>query len=425
MQAGGRRLALDILERILGGAYLAPALSAALDRAGLPGEERSLVTDLTYGVLRRLPQVDHLLSPHLQAPGKLPPRVRSALRLGAFELAFRGTPPYAAVSAWVEVVKGESKRLAGLVNAVLRRVEPLSESAPRAVRAALDEWLLVEFERALGEAAAWEAAQGMLVPSPLWLTALRPEAAQQLSEQGAQVERYPDDGAPVPYSLKVRSPVPLAQLRAFREGAVQPQNPSSLQAALLLGAGAGDTVYDLASGRGAKSAVLAAMGSEVVAFELSEARARAAERNLERLGLSVAHRQADLREVPEAERAPFVLLDAPCSGSGTLRGNPEIKLRLTEPDVAAAAELQRQLLATAAELVAPGGVLVYAVCSLTRQEGAEVVATTLSELPQFREEEVELRLPSVAPAGGGPGRYVLPLEGLDGFYLARLRHEGS
>ncbi|MFA7460866.1 MAG: transcription antitermination factor NusB [Trueperaceae bacterium] len=96
-----RQLALDVLLRVLHGGYLAPALSAALDKADLEGHERSLATDLTYGVVRHLPQLDHALAPLLKAPEKLPPQVLGALRLGAYELLHRGTPRYAAVNAWV------------------------------------------------------------------------------------------------------------------------------------------------------------------------------------------------------------------------------------------------------------------------------------------------------------------------------------
>lgn len=420
-QLGARQLALTALERVLHGAYLAPTLSSLLDAAELEGPERALATDLAYGVVRRLPQLDAALAPLLTAPRKLPPRVLGALRLGAFELNHRGTPAYAAVSAWVGLVKREAPKLAGLVNAVLRRVRPLPDDAPRAVRAALPAWLLGAFDRALGEERAFEAALGMLEPEPLWLTALSEAAVEALTADGAEVvPLFPDQPARLA-SLRVRAGAPLDSPAAYRRGLVQPQNPSSLEAARLLGAGPDDTVYDLASGRGVKSAVLAASGAEVTAFELDARRSQAAAQNLRRLGLEVEHRQADLRALPEAPPVSHVILDAPCSGTGTLRGHPEIKLRVTQAQVDELAALQRVMLRNAARLVAPGGVLVYAVCSLTREEGAEVVADLLEERPDFRPEPVDTRLPSVPPANGGVGRYLLPLGGLDGFYLARLR----
>ncbi len=416
-----RRLALGAVERTLHGAFLAPTLRATLDAANLSGVDRSLVTDLAYGAVRRLPQLDAVLAPLLSAPQKLPPRVLIALRLGAYELLYRGTPSYAAVDAWVEIAKREQPRLAGLVNAVLRRVRPLPDSAPRTARAALPAWLLGSFGRALGEELALEAAEAMLEPEPLWLTALTDDALDVLAADGAEVEPlFPD--RPVRLgTLRVRSPVPLDQLEAYRRGLVQPQNPSSLQAALLLGAGPGDEVLDLASGRGVKSAVLAALGADVTAFELDERRSEAAQANLRRLGLTVEHRVADLRAVPDAEPKGHVLLDAPCTGTGTLRGHPEIKLRITPEQVDELAALQRVMIVNAARLVAPSGVLLYAVCSLTREEGPDVVAHLLQERPDLRPEPLEPALPSAEPANGGVGRYLLPTAGADGFYLARLR----
>jgi len=417
-----RQLALDVLLRVLHGGYLAPALSAALDKADLEGHERSLATDLTYGVVRHLPQLDHALAPLLKAPEKLPPQVLGALRLGAYELLHRGTPRYAAVNAWVAQVKSREPRLAGLVNAVLRRVEP-REGQPPHVAAALPEWLLDELQAALGPQRAVQAAAGMLQPEPLWLTLFGAEALNLLTLDGAEASPLVP-GAPFPASFRVRSPLPLAQLAAFRLGNVQPQNPSSLQVALALGAEHGSTVYDLASGRGVKSAVFAAQGAQVTAFELSAERSQAAASNLARLGLQARHLVADLKVVPNEPQAPFVILDAPCSGTGTLRGHPEIKLRLTAADVTELAALQGQLLASAAQLVAPGGVLLYAVCALTKAEGPDVIEALLRARPDLIEEPAPLAAPHGAPASGGPGSYILPTGGLDGFYLARLRRAG-
>lgn len=420
VSAGARGVALDVLVRVLHGAYLAPTLSAQLDASCLEGHERSLATDLAYGVLRRLQQIDHTLAPYLKAPHKLPPRTLGALRLGAYEILFRGTPAYAAVNAWVAQVKRHTPQLAGLANAVLRRVA-LPETAPPYVQASLPEWLLSELEQALGEDAALEAAAGMLEPEPLWLTLFSGEALRLLQQDGAEVEPL-DPGAPYPASYRVRSPLPLAELAAYRLGHVQPQNPSSLQAALALAAPSGAQVYDLAAGRGVKTAVFAATGAKPVAFELSPQRTAAAERNLHRLGLTAEHVVADLTELPQVPPTAYVILDAPCSGTGTLRGHPEIKLRLQPTDVEELAGLQLRLLNTAVELLAPGGVLLYAVCALTAREGPDVVQRLLVEQPELVSEEVgHLAVPTVAPAGGGPGTYVMPTAGLDGFYLARLR----
>jgi len=243
---------------------------------------------------------------------------------------------------------------------------------------------------------------------------------------GPDLPLPPDvSGAAWPRSLSVRSPVPLADLGAFRAGLVQPQNPSSLYAAKLLGAGPGELVYDLAAGHGVKTATLAAAGARVVAFEVSEKRARVARRNLARLGLEAEHVVADLTAGwpgPEVAPGDRVLLDAPCSGTGTLRGNPEIKLRLEPDDLPRLAARQAAMLRAAARSVATGGTLLYAVCSLTPDEGVAVAAAFLRSEAGFE--------PLPAPEAPGTfvpatvGAYLLPVGGLDGFYLARFRRTG-
>jgi len=442
-----RATALAVVARCLEGKYLAPALRQALDASGLEGADRSLVTDLSYGTLRRLLQLDAALAPYLKAPGRLPPRVLVALRIGAYELLQRGTPAYAAVSAWVELVKHDTPALAPLANAVLRRVARLAASQGEAgsvatesvatEAAASDEsaaaepidperdlslpaWLHERFAASLGEDAARRAALGMLEPEPLWLTPFSDRAERVLLDQGCEV------GAGPLTSLRVRAPTPLDRLVAFRDGLVQPQNPSSLYAARLLGAGPGDTVFDLASGQGVKTAVLAAGGAEVIAVERSQQRVRSARSNLRRLGLSVRHVVADLVTVdPEVLFAESggpvakVLLDAPCTGTGTLRGHPEIKLRLTAADVDDLARIQSALLDTAARLVAVGGRLLYAVCSLMPEEGPLQMASFLARHDGFAVRGFTPPLPFVA-AKGELGNFVLPVNGLDGFFLCVL-----
>lgn len=435
-----RRTALEIVVRVLSGAYLSRALSEALAAGVLSGQDRSLVTELAYGTMRFLIAMDVRLAPFLSHPDRLPPAAHAALRLGAFELLFRGTPAYAAVDAWVEVAKTTSPKHAKLVNAVLRRVARTVDAPSSAGHAAPDPerdlslppWLFGKFVASLGHAAASEAARGMLEPEPLWLTAYAPEAEDALVAQGVEVRRGPALRLPPdvpdrawPTSLSVRSPLPLTELVAFQRGLVQPQDPASLYAARLVGAADGDLVYDLAAGHGVKTAALAATGAEVVSVELSEGRSRRARRNLSRLGLSARHVVADLLTPGPGVLSPpgdAVLLDAPCSGTGTLRGNPEIKLRLKASDLAEMVATQARMLTVAAEGVRPGGTLVYAVCSLTPEEGVAQVESFLAAMPGFVALEMPLGAPFVAL--DGPGAYVLPVGGLDGFYLARLRRAG-
>jgi len=407
-----RALAVEVVRRVSGGAYLAPTLSRALDGSRLTGADRALATDVSYGTVRRLPALDAVLAPRLRAADRLPNAVRAALRAGAFELAVRGTPRHAVVDGYVEVVKATAPRLAGLVNAVLRRADPATE-LDRPTRLCLAPWLLEALERSLGEPAARAAAEGMLAPEPLWLSAFRPDAEARLRAEGCEVAP-----GPLPHTLRVRPAGPLGRLSAYREGAVQPQNPSATVPVSALGDVAGLRVLDLAAGAGIKTALLARSGAEVVAVDLDADKARAAVANLSRLGLRAEHVSADLSSPLALRPAPRVLLDAPCTGTGTLRGHPEIKLRLTPAQVARAAEAQRAMLDVAASLTASGGVLVYAVCSLIEAEGEAQVAAFTARHPGFASEPVDTVLPSVQRRHG---LYLLPVDGLDGFYLARLR----
>lgn len=369
------------------------------------------MTALVYGTLRYELAVDAQLGPLLKRPDKLPDTVQDALRLGTFEILYRGTPRHAAANAWVEVVKRAEPRLAGLANAVLRRVERLELSPGTA--AGLPGWLYDEWTARFGAEQAAAVAAGLNEADPLWLTAYHPEATHALLEDGCRVAFGPVDG-----TLRVElGEKPLTALRAFRNGWVQPQNPASTLPVRLLEPTPGGRVYDLASGNGVKAAQLAAAGAEVLSFELHAAKLERAASNLKRLGLRAEGVVHDLRHVPDVPPADKVLLDAPCSGTGTLRGNPELRNRVTPAGVAELAALQRDLLTTAAALTAPGGLLVYAVCALTDAEGPAQAHWLLERFP-FEAEPFLFSL----PADNGPeGSTVLPLGGLDGFYLARFR----
>src|SRR5690625_2583255 len=178
------------------------------------------------------------------------------------------------------------------------------------------------------------AARGMLSPEPLWLSAMNPRAADSLRESGCEVQ----EGV-VPGSLAVRSPVPLPQLPAFKNGEVQPQNPASRLPVIAQQVQDGDRVLDLAAGNGIKTAQLAAAGARVTAVELDGEKSRRAQANLARLDLEAQHHIADLRSPLPLEPVAKVLLDAPCSGTGTLRGNPEIKLRIVPEEIEVLAEV--------------------------------------------------------------------------------------
>lgn len=412
-------MVLDALERV---ATEGAHASVALDRAlgGLArAEDRSFATDVVYGTLRWAPAIDVALGARLRDPDALPARVRAALRAGTYERGVRGTPAHAAVHAWVEAIKrgrGPEAALAGLVNAVLRRVD-LDDAERRggaAAAVALPPALWRHLSAALGPEDAAASARAMLAPAPLWLTVLGGGAVAALEAEGAEVRP-----GPLPTSKSVRPRRPLAELSAFRDGLVQPQNPSSAAIVSALGDVGGRTVLDVGSGHGVKAAQLAAAGAHVIAVEVDAGRSEAGRRNLARLGFEVRHVVADATEpldgLPMVDAA---LLDAPCTGTGTLRGHPEIKQRWNEGDVRVAAARQGALLRRVAERVRAGGRLVYAVCALGREEGEDVVVDFLAGARDWRAAEVELALPTRAAEVGA--RILPSVDGLDGFYVAVL-----
>ncbi|GGM94119.1 ribosomal RNA small subunit methyltransferase B [Thermus composti] len=371
-------------------------LDRALSRLDWPERDRAYVTHLVYGALRHLRLLDFHLKPWLPRPEGLPPEVRWALRLGAWEW-LSGKPDHARVSPWVEEVKGIYPGLAGLVNAVLRRLIP--QEAPECVRLSLPDWLCQAWRAFFGDLAF---AQGFNAPAPLFVTALRPVEGLR--------------PGPLPHSYLWEGP--KADFSAL---GLQPQNPASLFAAQLLQARPGERVLDLCGGAGLKAFYLAAQGAEVVSYDLNAKRQEAGRRTARKLGLSVAYRTQDLRN-PLSERAAKVLLDAPCTGTGTFRGHPELRYRLKAEDPARMAALQLRLLETAAKATEPGGVLVYAVCSLTEEEGEGVARAFLQRHPEFRPEPFACPLPVLKE---GLGVYVAPEGGLDGFYYLRLRRVDS
>ena len=322
-----RAVALDVLDRIDGeGAYANLALPAALERSGLDERDRRFVTDLVYGTTRMRRACDFLVDRFLAHPPE--GRALNALRLGAYQLAFGSVAAHAAVSETVDVSPRPAR---GLVNAVLRRVAgaPTPTRWPDdATRLSVPDWVLDRLATDLGRDRALAALAAM-------------------NEPAAAVER-PD-------------------------GYIQ--DPASQQVTAAMGARPGERVLDLCAAPGGKATALAAPGVRVVAVDVHSGRAGLVSGNAARLGL------ADRVAVVAADgaRPPFrgavfdrVLVDAPCSGLGTLRRRPDLRWRVDPPSVERLAALQRRLLTAAADLVRPGGTLVYSVCTLTATESIEV-----------------------------------------------------
>ncbi len=388
-----------------GDSFAAPALDTALHAAQLPARDAGLATHLVYGTLRHHASLRAALTPMLDAGTH--PKVWTLLLAGTFEKLYLDTPAHAVVSEYVNLARDARLAPPGLVNAVLRRVE----AAPVSPASELPEWLADTFRDAYGSQAD-DVMASFLDPQPLWLS-LSDAGVATLEAEGSLVTPG------VQGADRVELSRPLRETEAYRTGQAQPINPASLACVAALGDVNGQRVLDLAGGAGIKAAMLAARGADVTSVDVQPGRHAAARRNLKRLNLHATLITHDLTGPLDVEPAALVLLDAPCTGTGTLRSHPEIKLRLTPDGVEQAAALQARMLHTAAPLVSAGGTLVYSVCSVTPQEGPDVVEAFLNTHPDFRAADLPaLDVPHV-PAG--PGVLTVPVDGIDGFFIARLQ----
>jgi 16S rRNA (cytosine967-C5)-methyltransferase len=425
-----RRLAWKAVSDVL--AHRVP-LDDALERhapqGSLSSEDAGLARAIAAVTFRRFGAIRHALLQRLKEglPGEW--QVLALLATGAAQILFMDVPDHAAVDTSVTLARGGQRtaHLSGLVNAILRRlIRERSEALLAAEAPLLDtpEWL----------AQRWSARYGDETTAAIAL-AHRAGASLDVSVKGdpdAWAERLMGHLLPTG-SIRIPERTRITDLPGFREGAWWVQDAAAALPARLLGARPGGRVLDLCAAPGGKTATLANAGAQVLAVDRSAKRLERLQENLARLGLQADILAADALalEVPPADA---VLLDAPCSATGTIRRHPDVAWSKRPQDIVALADLQRRLLDKAATLVRPGGRLVYCTCSLEPEEGEEQAAAFLARHPGFtrvpiRSHEVggleelidpqgDLRsLPChlADVSGGRPG--------LDGFFAARfVRH---
>ena len=395
-----RRIAFDVLRRVeTEGAFAAELLHARLGAAGdrgrapLKREDAALATELTLGVLRRLRLLDFLLERHLSEPvASLDLEVLLALRLGLYQLRWlERVPARAAVHESVELVKRAKKRsAASLVNAVLRRAAesagtPAEKLVPRELPPAErlgilhshPAWMVERWLARFGEARTVALMEANNRAPRVTCAVLEPARQSEIITglEGAGLEVEP--GRWLRAAVTVRGGN-LAGTEAFRRGRVSIQDEASQMVALLVDARAGDSVLDLCAAPGGKTALLARTAGPaalLVAADLHPHRLRAMQAQLARVGVAHARLVAldAATPLPFARRFERILVDAPCSGTGTLERNPEIRWRLRPDDLADLHGRQVAMLAHALELLAPGGRLVYSTCSLEPEENESVV----------------------------------------------------
>ena len=390
--------------------------------AAMEPRDRGFTRLLVTTVLRRLGELDERLDRFLKKP--LPDsetRARNALRLGIAQLMFLGTPPHAAVHRTVSLFGGRRLvRYRGLANAVLRRVAESPAPDPGTpVRANTPDWLWRSWVAAYGEDVAQSVAAAHMTEAPLDLT-VAGDAGRWRNELDADL--LPTG------TLRREAGGDPTTLPGFSEGAWWVQDAAAALPARLLDVRPGESAIDLCAAPGGKTAQLAAAGASVTAVETSPARLDRMRANLDRLKLNATLTQADAGDWRPDAPADAVLLDAPCSATGTIRRHPDIAWLKTPDDVQRLAALQDRLLRAAVDMVRPGGRLVYATCSLQPEEGpARIVALLATGAPMAFDPVTAAELPGLEDAIGPDGSVrTLPCQwrdrgGLDGFYIARLR----
>ena len=426
-----RRAAADIIDGVL---RRNRSLDEQLDGAhanatfaGLPERDRALTRALVAVVLRRLGTLRHLVGGFLdRGLPKDAPRTETALLIGAAQLLFLNVPDHAAVDLAVRLVQSDrhAARHAGLVNALLRRLA--REGAARV--AAFDttvldtpEWLMTRWIKAYGEETARAIAAANGHEPALDLT-VKNDPQMWAAKLGGRVTPTG--------SVRLIAHGSVTALPGFADGAWWVQDAAAALPVRLLGAVAGLRVADLCAAPGGKAAQLAAAGADVTAVDRSPARLARLADNLQRLSLKAELVCADVVEW-QAEPFDAVLLDAPCSSTGTIRRHPDVPWLKRPADIEKLAALQRRLIERAAALTKPGGTFVYCTCSLEPEEGEEIVASLLAQEPRAQREPVqpsEIFDQAALLSAQGDLRtlpYHLPdsdsrMGGLDGFYAARL-----
>ncbi|MFL5799082.1 MAG: 16S rRNA (cytosine(967)-C(5))-methyltransferase RsmB [Actinomycetota bacterium] len=417
-------VALEVIRRVTEDrAYSTLTMAAALDRSRLEGRDRALATELAYGTLRRLRSLDWALAPHVSRPlDRVTPRALALLRLGAEQLLFTRTPDHAAVSETVRLARAGER---GFVNAVLRSLAAGppewpggDDMASIAIRTGLAEWAVAELDRVLpGEAGA--AAEALAASAALSVRANACRmTVERLQEELRSAGHDPRRGAIDPDTLHVREAAPT-RLPGFREGWFAVQDEASAFVVRALDPQPGDRVLDACAAPGGKATHAACLVGEdglVVAADVSPARARLVQALARRLGAHVRTVAQDARH--PAVRGPFdrVLVDAPCSGIGAARRRPELLWRPDREDLGRLARLQVAIAASAAELLKPGGRLVYSVCTFPRAETDAAFRALLRHRPDLVPEPIE------GPDGAAERIRLWPhRHGTDAMFVAAFR----
>lgn len=436
-----RIAAAEILAALRGGTLLDGAFEKVT--TALDPRDRRWVQELVYGLLRSRGWIDAILAPRITGGlARLDADLGDLLRLGTYQLLSMGSvPAYAAIAQTVELAKrrhgiGASK----LVNAVLRRIDRErdlpSVATPDGTAAALDRnhdlterlvirtshprWLLERWVAAFGKDAterltAHNNSEAPIIVRPFGIS--RDELHDMLQERGVETIETPllADGLQLPPG------VALTQLGAFQRGQLWVQDSGSALVVQYASIPRGDVAADLCAAPGGKTLALLQAGATVIASDRSAVRLQRLHANLERMhATDVEVREMDAT-APDMEQVDAVLIDVPCTGTGTFRRHPDARWRLRVSDIALLPVLQRDILAAASSCVKPGGLLIYSTCSLEREENDAVVNEFLADDDSFVLEPPAAGVVPESVIDHGFLRVLPQSHGVDGAFAARLR----
>jgi 16S rRNA (cytosine967-C5)-methyltransferase len=367
-----RKLALSVLHLVQrGGKDTDFALEEVLGTSGLDKRDRAFTQLLALGTLRHRAVADALLAQCLQKPldAKKADYVQDVLRMGVAQLLWLGVPSHAAVHSSVELVKqSKFKGFAKLVNGVLQRIHREGAAMQQKLdipRLTTPDWLWHDWVDAYGEATTRQIAEANLL-EPMLDISVKSDAEGWAKKL---------DGEVMPTgTVRLSESADVTTLEGFAEGEWWVQDMAAALPVRLFGDIRGKRVLDLCAAPGGKTVQLALRGAEVTALDRSAKRMRRVRENLERMQLSADIVTADALEWQPDEAFDAILLDAPCSATGTLRRHPDVAWRKSPKDVAELAGLQRRLLERALTWLKPNGVLVYSTCSLEKAEGEDHMA---------------------------------------------------
>lgn len=431
--SGARAIALDVLEDIF--RWKKPLEEAFAHKKGLEKlseRDRQFVRLLITATLRHLGEIDHALAQFLDKP--LPQRAimaRNILRLGTAQCLFLHTPAYALVDQMVTLAgqRPDSRAFKGLINAILRKVAASKDNLLRVQPAgaiSLPDWLWQSWSRAYGIEQAKAIALAHLHEPPLDFS-VKEDPEIWASKLNAII--LPTGSLRI--ENRYEHPSRIEDMPGYREGAWWIQDLAASLPVKLAGNIKGKKALDLCAAPGGKTAQLAAKGADVTALERARGRMNRLQQNLARLKLKAQFELSDANFWKGPEDFDLVLLDAPCSATGTIRRHPDIAWVKEAKEIPPLIQAQSNLLKTAYQQTKKGGMLIYCVCSLQPEEGEDRIEIFLATHPDMRRKPIQhAELPGMEQAITPKGdmrsfpHFLSEQGGMDGFYAARLIKDG-